>query len=530
MAMAIWAWVLVGLGGLALVAALVVAGFRWLYVKVPANMAFIRTGLGGWKTVTDAGAFVLPMVHNIQWLSLETFKIEVLRAKRDAFILKDRYRVDIGAEFYVKILPEPAMIEAASRSLGDKSFSADGVMQLIGEKLVSALRSASAQMELVELHENRRGFALKVKDLVTEPLSQNGLGVEDVAIFHLDQTDKSHLDPNNIFDAEGLRQITAQTSARMQERNEIERNTEVSIKRKDVEAVRLKLELEREQSFAEAEQVRQIETHRTEQTAEAERFRFAQELQTRTAEIQKEQQIREAEISREVLLIDREREQRLAEIGREQALEAAERTKAVAVLREERKRIAEEETRLRAEAEREAAEQAVATAGRKAEAEREKEVALIRALNELEVADFRARATERLAASKLKDGEAGARVAELQRQAENAIDAKLIQREVMLRLIDRLPEIAKELMEPARHIDSIRVLDVNGFGARGADGAPAAGEPVQRVFEALLGAGAALPMLRELLAFGDRSGWLEKLGEALPEELRGALQRRTEAR
>jgi uncharacterized membrane protein YqiK len=527
MAMAVWTWIWVGLGSLLLAAALVALAFRWLYVKVPANMAFIRTGLGGWKTVTDAGAFVLPVVHNIQWLSLETFKIEVIRTKRDAFILKDRYRVDIGAEFYVKILPEPVMIEAASRSLGDKSFSAEGIMALIGEKLVSAMRSAAAQMGLVELHENRRGFALKVKELVTEPLSQNGLGVEDVAIFHLDQTDKAHLDPTNIFDAEGLRQITDQTNARLQERNEIERNTEVSIKRKDVEAVRLKLDLDREQAFAEAEQVRQVENHRTEQTAEAERFRYAQELQTREAEIAKEQRIREAEIARELHLIEREREQRIAEIARERSLEEAERAKAVAVLQQERKRIGEEEARLRAEAEREAAEQAVATVVRKSEAEREKEVAMIRALNELEVADFRARATERIADSKLKDGEAEARVAELMRQAENTIDTKLIQREVALRLIERLPEIAKELMEPARHIDSIRVLDVNGLGARGADGERRA-EPVQRIFEALIGTGAALPLLRELLRFGEQSGLLEKLGEALP-ELREALQRRAAA-
>jgi uncharacterized membrane protein YqiK len=526
MALSLWAWLFAGLGGLFLLAALVVVGFRWLYVKVPANMAFIRTGLGGWKTVTDAGAFVLPMVHNIQWLSLETFKIEVLRTKRDAFILKDRYRVDVGAEFYVKILPEPAMIEAASRSLGDKSFSADGVMQLIGEKLVSAMRSAAAQMGLVELHENRRGFALKVKELVTEPLAQNGLGVEDVAIFHLDQTDRSHLDPNNIFDAEGLRQITAQTNARMQERNEIERNTEVSIKRKDVEAVRLKLELEREQAFAEAEQARQVENHRNEQAAEQERFRFAQERETREAEISMQQHVRQAEIARELQLIEREREQRLAEIARERALEEAERAKAVGVLREERKRIAEEEARLRAEAEREGAEQAVATVVRRAEAEREKEVAAIRAGNELEVAELHARATERLATSKQRDGEAQARVVELLRQAENAIDPKLIQREVWLRLIDRLPELAKELMEPARHIDSIRVLDVNGLGGRAAEGAPAGGEPVQRVFEALLGAGAAMPLLRELLRFGEQTGLLDKLGEGLPEELRGALQRR----
>jgi flotillin len=524
MAIGTGTWVLVGLGSAAAVALLVVALFRWLYVKVPANMAFIRTGLGGWKAVIDSGAFVLPIVHNIQWLSLETFKIEILRTKRDAFILKDRYRVDIGAEFYVKILPESAMIEAASRSLGEKSFSADGIMALVGEKLLSAMRSAAAQMELVELHENRRGFATKVKELVTEPLSQNGLGVDDVALFHLDQTDKAHLDPNNIFDAEGLRQITAQTNARMQERNEIERNTEVTIKSKDVEAVRLKLDLDREQSFAEVEQVRKIENYRTEKTADAERFRFLQELQTRESEIDKDRRIREAELAREVQLEERERDRELAQIARERSVEEAQRTKAISILQEERKRIAEEEARLKADARREDAEQAVVTVARKAEAERAREVAVIGALNELEVADRKASATERIAEANFKDGEAQARIAELARRAENATEAKLIYRDVALQLIERLPEIAREVMEPARHIDSIRVLDVNGLGGGGSgEGRPA--DPIQRVYEALLGTGAALPILRELLGFGQSSEWVEKLAESFP-DLKNVLELR----
>jgi uncharacterized membrane protein YqiK len=514
--MAIWQWLLIGLGAAAALFAAVVGLFRWLYVKVPANMAFIRTGLGGRKAVLDAGALVLPIVHNVQWLSLETFKIEILRTKRDAFILKDRYRVDIGAEFYVRIQPDSAMIEAASRSLGEKSFSAEGIMQLVGEKLVSAMRSAAAQVALVELHENRRAFALRVKEFVTEPLAANGLAVEDVAIFHLDQTDKAHLDPNNIFDAEGLRQITAQTNARMQERNEIERNTEVAIKRKDVEAVRSKLDLERDQSFAEAEQVRSVQNHRVEQEAEAERFRFAQELQTREAEIGKEQRIREAELARELYLEEKQRERELAEIARTRSVEEAERLKEAAVLQAERKRIGEDQERLRAEAAREEADQAVRTVAQKAEAEREKEVALIRALNELEVADRKAKAVERLAQGRLKEGEAQAKVVELLREAENLVAEKLLYRDVATKLIERLPEIVKEAMEPARHIDSIRVLDVKGLGGAG-DGEAGPVDPIGRVYQALLGTGAALPLLKELLDFGDRSGLLEKLRESAPE-------------
>ncbi len=61
----------------------------------------------------------------------------------------------------------------------------------------------------------------------------NGITVESVAIVHLDPTDKNALDPNNVFDAEGLKLITDATERPRKEKNEIQRNAERAIK--DVE-------------------------------------------------------------------------------------------------------------------------------------------------------------------------------------------------------------------------------------------------------------------------------------------------------
>jgi uncharacterized membrane protein YqiK len=121
----------------------------------------------------------------------------------------------------------------------------------------------------------------------------------------------------------------------------------------------------------------------------------------------------------------------------------------------------------------------------------------------------------------VKEGEAEARVVELRTEAENLVAEKVIARDVALRLLERMPEILREAMEPARHIDSIRVMDVRGLG--GDARADSAADPIRRIYEALLGAGAALPLLRELLDFGERSGVLDKLGESLP-ELRDRLR------
>jgi uncharacterized membrane protein YqiK len=474
---------------------LVVGAFLLLYVKTPANMAFIRTGLGGRKVVIDGGAIVWPVVQLVQWISLETVKLEVLRQHKEAFITKDRLRVDIGAEFYVKVPPDPEAIERASRSLGERSFSAERIKQLLEEKLVAALRSEAAKRDLVELHEDRRGFAKAVLETLQEALVPNGLVLEEVSIFYLDQTPKEYLDANNIFDAEGLRQITAQTMERLRERNEIERNTEVAIKRKDVEAVKMKLSLDQEREFAESDQRKQVEMYRAERTAETEEFKVNQHRRIREAEIQADREVREAEVKKEIHLLRQMQARGVAEIEKEESIEVAKRAKEIAVLVKERERLEEERHRLEAESKREAAAQDVITTAERLAAERARQLAVIQALQELEVTAKRAEATERLAVAKIKDGEAEGIARTHRYVAENRLDQKVITRDVLLKLIEQLPEIVERLMTPVSKIESIRVVDLGG--ARSA--ADGGGSPISRLVTSFLEAGAALPLLRDLL-------------------------------
>ncbi len=470
--------------------------FSKLYVKTPANMAFIRTGLGGKRVVIDRGVVVLPLVQNIQWISLETFKLVVLKANKEAFITKDRFRVDIGAEFYVKVKPEEEAVERASRSLGERALSAEGIKALVEEKLVSALRSETAKMTLVELHENRRGFAKAVMENLKDALVQNGLTLEEVSISYLDQTDKKQLDPNNVFDAEGLRQITLQTSERMRERNEIERNTEVAIKKKDVEAVKLKLALDQEKALAEAEQMRQVAIEKAKKVAETEKFKYEQERIVKEAEIEKDRAIRELELSKEAYLIEQAKLKELKDIERRRAIEEAERAKEAALILKEMEKTKEEKRRLEMEALKEEALQMVFTVQEKAKAERSKEIALIDALKELEVADRKLRAAELLGQARRIEGEAEAYAQERLKKAENVLDEKIIKRDIALELIAKSPEILKELMSPAGKIESIKVIHVDGLG--GDAGSQTA---IDGIVGAILKAGAALPLIKELLDF-----------------------------
>ena len=70
----------------------------WVYKRAPANMAFIRTGFLGTKVCVGQGAVVLPVFHEISWVSLETIKLIISRARDQAVLTSDKIRIDLGVE------------------------------------------------------------------------------------------------------------------------------------------------------------------------------------------------------------------------------------------------------------------------------------------------------------------------------------------------------------------------------------------------------------------------------------------------
>ena len=57
----------------------------------------------GQKVVMNGGAFVLPIVHEVMPVNMNTLRLEVARGRDKALITHDRMRVDVTAEFYVRV-------------------------------------------------------------------------------------------------------------------------------------------------------------------------------------------------------------------------------------------------------------------------------------------------------------------------------------------------------------------------------------------------------------------------------------------
>jgi len=76
-----------------------------LYTRSSKEVSFVRTGFGGEKVILNGGAIVLPVLHEIIPVNMNTLRLEVKRAADQALITRDRMRVDVMAEFYVRVKP-----------------------------------------------------------------------------------------------------------------------------------------------------------------------------------------------------------------------------------------------------------------------------------------------------------------------------------------------------------------------------------------------------------------------------------------
>lgn len=496
------------LAGIALVA-LVSVGLvlARLYKRATKETAFVRTGLGGQKVIMDGGAIVLPVFHELVLVNMNTLKLEVLRRGRESLITKDRMRVDVSAAFFVRVKQTAEAVSTAAQTLGARTLSPDELKALVEDKFVDALRATAATMSIQELQDMRRDFVQAVQNAVAEDLEKNGLELEAVSLTSLDQTEKQFFNPDNAFDAEGLTRLTEQTESRRKQRNDVEQDTEVQVRTKNLEASRQKLLIEKEQEFATLAQQREIEITRAEQAAQiaqqqAERSREAEtakieaERQVSQKRIVAEREIKAAEIEKNLAVqtrtIESERQTEVQRAEQRKQVEIARQDTQIAIATKSREQSDADAAANAARAEAVKAEEGVATAREVAVAERVKAIELIEAEKDAQqkaIAVRVAAAAEKDAATDRGEAiriEAAARQAAALAEAEgkralnealNTLSAAQIDLQVRTLLLQQLPQIIQQAVRPMEKIDSIRIFQVNGLAPDGAGdgGLPVAG-------------------------------------------------------
>jgi flotillin len=558
------------------------------YRRCGADEALVRTGSGGNKVVIGGGVLVFPVIHQLLRVSLRSVKLLVERSGKNALVTGDKIKANVTTELYIKVQPIAEDVLAAARSFGDRNLDEHAIGALIEGKLTDALRSVAAVQTFMSLHGKRKEFAEHIQAALAEELKKNGLTLENVSITSFAMVPVKELDEHDVFDAEGLRAITESVQSNREKTNQIQREKDNQIQAQNVEARMRSLQLEQQQKQAEADQARKVSEYAALQAAETSKAVFIQEQSrdmagydkqkaVETARIQQEQAIavalaakqraeREAQIAaqkgQQTAEIDKDKVVQAAEIDRQKALEAAtiEKEKVVGaslIVKEQAIEVARigkeiaiaqsQEQQARAQAamqlavaEEEKAKQAIVTVETTARAQREKAQQVIAAEAQGEMQRI---AAEARALSALKEAEAmvtlanamvqkGAAEAEVRRkmvEAENAVGLKFVLRDVCLHAINSMPELARELMVPAKAIREIKVLQTGGFGGGGGNGSSDGSRPAMGVMspilKSVLEAGAAYPLLRELMSFAkvDSDKLSEKAQGALS-ELSGELQ------
>ena len=283
----------------ALSIAIVVYLLHWLYRRSSKEVSFVRTGLSGEKVVLSGGAFVLPIVHNITSVGMRTLRIEVKRGGDKSIITKNRMRVEIVAEFYVRVTPTKEAVSIAAGTLGKRTMEPESLRDLVQGRFVDALGVVAAQMTMEEIQEKRGEYIKAVKGIATESLSSTGLELEAVSLTGLDQAGLEVFDPSNAFDAEGLTQLTELIEAGKKRRNDIEQDTAISIRAKNLEGEQNALEIDKEREFSRLFQEREIAKQRDKEHTDMAVETAKQERLAEEARIQSAEEIEKARIKQQ---------------------------------------------------------------------------------------------------------------------------------------------------------------------------------------------------------------------------------------
>ncbi len=490
---------------LVIAAILIILFLSRYYRKATREISVVRTGQGGQKVVLDGGCLALPFLHKVAEVNMRTSKLDIERTGPKSIITKDRLRVDVAAEFYVRVQANIEGVATAAQALAGKSFRAVDLEEILEGKLVDAMLSVAARYTMDELQDNRAAYAKEVSDMLGDNLAQNGLMLESMSLTRIDQTPFHALDENNAFNALGMRRLAEIIAVNKKERAVIEADADVSVRQSQLDATKRKLTITREEEEAMITQQREIEIARSRSAAETAEEQSVSEKRREAARIEREREVRSSEIAR-----DTELRRQTLESELNSALKQSENTVKMAQKRgEEAKAEAEAIAAKGNEAE---AEERVRTIRETAAAERDKALALIRAAEQAEVDDTRVKSEADTITSMAEahakamiDGanadrdrllsEAKGRAAII--TAENTQSPELIAMKLDEQRMRTLPQLVEKMMKPTEKIESIRINQMNGFnGASGGEGGDKS--TINQVVDSVLNMALQLPAVQKL--------------------------------
>lgn len=420
-----------------------------MYKKAPPNIAMVITGPTGSRTIIGKGAFVIPILQRVDYMSLENIQADF--TSRDEIPTRDAINILVDAVANVAISTDPELLKiASSKFLG---YSISDIRQTITPVLEGNIREIISQMTLKELIQgDKKEFAEKVVENVAPNLRDMGL---ELTTFNIQNfKDNGGVIKNlGIENTVGISKDASKAKAKAEAEIAIAKaeaekaandariaaETEIALKNNEFEIKKAELKREADIKKAEADAAYQIQKEEQRKTierttADANLVRQEKEIELKEREVSIKERALEAEIKKvaeaQKYAAQQEADARLYETQKASEAELFERTK-------------------QAEAERYEAEQAAEATKAAAEAQRvamEHEAAGIKAKGEAEAAAIQAKA--------LAEAEGILKKAEAMKQYGEAAMADM-QLEVSKAYIEKLPEIVAAAGQAYTNVDSI---------------------------------------------------------------------------
>ncbi|NET32513.1 MAG: flotillin family protein [Cyanothece sp. SIO1E1] len=385
-----------------------------VYVITPNNEAFVRTGgvfIKKKTVILNGGCIVLPGFHELTRVPLREISIDVERTGNLAVRTQDYLRANMRVTFYVCInADEQDVLTSAARLSKQGKISEIDIKDALEKRADDAIRAAAKKKSLAEIDSDKLGFADEVLNLIQQDLKKVGLTLNNIAISEIEESDT--YDTNNFFDAQGVRLRTETIQRSIQQKRDVELQTQVTIEQRELDAQKQSLRIGKETEEAKlsqqlevesltAQRQREIQEAKERESAAAQRTKILQEKSVEEEEIRRQLSVQHSQIEADITLEEQQKklkvaqalqkqEAEVAEITRQQTVQASQLKAQVKIAAAEQESkiaqqqaaiaIAEKERdRFTTEAERAQAESAVATATEVEKAEREKRLSIISA-------------------------------------------------------------------------------------------------------------------------------------------------------
>ncbi len=407
-----------GILGLALVVVVVALAIAKRYRVAKPNEAFIVTGrrgktsgdLSGQKVVTGGGVFVFPLVQQLSVLDMSSRRITV---EVNGAPSSQGIALNVRGVAAIKVNNDDVAIRAAAQRFGAQQEEIDN---FVTNELSGALRAIVGQLTVEQVIRDRESFAQKVLENVTTSLSEQGLKLDTFHIQEVGDHAGTYIQDMGRASAAEIRrqaEIAEAEAHRLSEQKRVEVATEVANYQRALQLRESEIKAETDRATAQSAAAGPLEV-----AARQQEILTQQELVA-----QRQAALTERELDTTV--------RRPADAARYQAEQEAEARRTTAIKQAEGARL---------EAEQRAA----------------GELALRKAAAEATRLEGEARA-----AATLAEGTADAEA--LQKRA--AAYAQFNSAAITDRLLEVLPQIARELAAPMGNIDSLTVLSTEGASA-----------------------------------------------------------------